>query len=143
VRCADRIRSDAHTLGLKVRAGLHTGAVEETFGALTGMAVHVGARIGAAAAPDEILVSRSVHDLVTGSGLTFADRGNHRLQGVPGRWHLHALVTTGVPPRIPRGDSRLGMFDRAVLRTAKRTPQLLRAAVSVANARQRRQADKP
>lgn len=143
LRCADRIRSDAHTLGLQVRAGLHTGAVEETLGALTGMAVHVGARIGAAAAPDEILVSRSVHDLVTGSGLTFADRGNHRLQGVPGRWHLYALVTTGAPPRIPRGDSRLGMFDRAVLRTAKRTPQLLRAAVSVANARQRRQAGNP
>jgi class 3 adenylate cyclase len=58
-----------------------------------GLAVHIGARIGAIAGPGEVLMSRTVADLVAGSGIKVADRGEHKLKGVPGRWHLFAVAT--------------------------------------------------
>jgi class 3 adenylate cyclase len=91
VRCADAIVQGAGELGLRVRAGLHAGECELLNGDVGGIAVHIGSRVGALAAADEVLVSGTVKDLVVGSGLTFADRGAHELRGVPGEWRLHSL----------------------------------------------------
>ncbi|MFC4606183.1 adenylate/guanylate cyclase domain-containing protein [Rhodococcus kronopolitis] len=144
VRCAERICRAAEALGIDVRAGVHTGEVERTGLELTGMSVHVGARICATAAPGEVLVSRVVHDLVAGSGLSFTDHGERQLKGVPGRWQLFALADTGHgPSATPPIPLRLALFDRAVLRTARRTPKLVRAAIGLVNARERRQSRRP
>jgi class 3 adenylate cyclase len=79
-------------LGLEVRAGCHTGEIELLGADVGGIAVHIGARVGALAAPSEVLVSSTVRDLVAGSGLVFEDRGEHRLKGVPDAWHLYRVV---------------------------------------------------
>ncbi|SDC48788.1 adenylate/guanylate cyclase domain-containing protein [Rhodococcus tukisamuensis] len=138
LRCAERICRSATALGIAVRAGVHTGEVEHTGLELTGMTVHVGARIGAAARPGEVLASRAVRDLVVGSGLSFVDRGLHELRGVPGRWSLYAL--DGEPETLPLARKRPtpNMIDRTVLGMARRTPRLLRTVATVANAAQRR-----
>ena len=80
------------TLGLEIRAGIHTGEVELMNGDVGGLAVHIGARVAAEAGPGEVLVSRTVTDLVADSGIEFADRGEHALKGVPGRWRLYAVA---------------------------------------------------
>jgi DNA-binding SARP family transcriptional activator/class 3 adenylate cyclase len=90
VRCAWAIARGVRTLGLEVRAGLHTGEAEVVDGDVRGVAVHIGARVAALAAPGEVLVSQTVSDLVAGSGLEFVDRGVHRLTGVSGEWRLLA-----------------------------------------------------
>lgn len=97
IRCGCAIRDGARALDLEVRAGLHTGECETVHGKLEGIAVHIGARVAAAAGPGEVLVSGTAKDLVAGSGLRFTDRGAHVLKGVPGEWHLFAadLPTTG------------------------------------------------
>jgi class 3 adenylate cyclase len=74
------------------RAGLHTGECETIAGKVGGIAVHIGARIGSIATPSEILVSRTVKDLVAGSGLTFEDAGEHELKGVPDSWRLYRVL---------------------------------------------------
>jgi class 3 adenylate cyclase len=79
-------------IGLEIRAGIHTGECERRGDDLAGMAVHIGARVGAAADPGEILVSGTVRDLVVGSGIEFADRGAQELKGVPGEWRLYAVA---------------------------------------------------
>ena len=88
VRCAGAIRDAVRSLGLEVRCGLHTGECEIVGADLAGIAVHIGARVAALAAPGEVLVSQTVRDLVAGSGLTFEARGAHMLKGVPSEWHL-------------------------------------------------------
>jgi class 3 adenylate cyclase len=93
IRCACSIRDGVAALGLQIRAGLHTGEVELSDSGPRGLAVHIGARVGALAGPGEVLVSRTVADLVVGSGIKLADKGEHRLKGVPGRWRLFAVVT--------------------------------------------------
>jgi class 3 adenylate cyclase len=90
VRCAWAIARGVRALGLEVRAGLHTGEAEVVDGDVRGVAVHIGARVAALAAPSEVLVSQTVSDLVAGSGLEFVDRGIHRLAGVSGEWRLLA-----------------------------------------------------
>jgi class 3 adenylate cyclase len=92
VQCASAIRDAADELGLEIRAGVHTGEVEVRGEDIGGLSVHIGARVAAAAGPGEILVSRTVTDLVVGSGLEFTDRGEHELKGVPGRWQLFAVA---------------------------------------------------
>ena len=92
VRCGRAIADSVRKLGIHIRAGVHTGECEVIGEKLGGIAVHIGARIGALAAPDEVLVSRTVSDLVAGSGLRFEGRGTHRLKGVPGSWQLLAAV---------------------------------------------------
>ena len=77
---------------MDVRAGLHTGEIEFVDGELHGIAVHIGARVAAMAGAGEVLVSSTVKDLIAGSGLSFADRGEHVLKGVPGTWRIFALV---------------------------------------------------
>ena len=78
-------------LGISVRTGLHTGECEVVDGKVGGIAVHIGARVAALAAPNEILVSSTVKDLVAGSGLVFAGRGATALKGVPGEWQVFAV----------------------------------------------------
>jgi class 3 adenylate cyclase len=93
IRCAQAISAAVHRIGLRVRAGVHSGEFEVLGDHLGGIAVHIGARISALAGPDEILVSQTVKDAVTGSGITFDDHGTHDLKGVPGQWQLYAVAS--------------------------------------------------
>lgn len=93
IRCAAAIRDGARAqFGLEVRTGLHTGEIEVMGDDVGGIAVHIGARVAANARPGEVLVSGTVKDLVVGSGISFEDRGERELKGVPGRWHLWAAT---------------------------------------------------
>ena len=91
VRCALACVSAVRPLGLEIRAGLHTGEVELAGPDVRGLAVHIGARIGALAGPGEVLTSRVVKDLVVGSGLAFREHGTHVLKGVPDEWQVFAV----------------------------------------------------
>jgi class 3 adenylate cyclase len=93
IRCAEAIRDAVSALGIEVRIGLHTGECELLDGKISGIAVNTGARVGSCAGPGEILVSRTVVDLVAGAGIEFIDRGMHPLKGVPGEWQLYAAAT--------------------------------------------------
>lgn len=92
VRCAAAICDAVRPLGVEVRAGLHVGEVELRGDDIGGIAVHIGQRISGVATPGEVLVSRTVTDLVAGSGIEFEDRGEHELKGVPGSWQLFAAT---------------------------------------------------
>ena len=92
VRCAEAISAGVRSLGIEVRAGLHTGECEMIGDKVGGIAVHIGARVASLARPGEVLVSNTVKDLVAGSGLTFTERGVHALKGVPGEWPLFAVT---------------------------------------------------
>ena len=92
IHCACAIRDSVRSLGLQVRAGIHTGECEIAGAAVRGIAVHTGSRVAAAAQPEEVLVTAMVKDLVAGSGLAFEDRGSHLLKGVPGEWRLFAVA---------------------------------------------------
>ena len=91
IRCAMAIRDAVQTLGIEVRAGLHTGECEVRGDDIGGIGVHIGARVSALAGANDVLVSSTLRDLVIGSGLEFEDRGAHELKGVPGEWHLFAV----------------------------------------------------
>jgi class 3 adenylate cyclase len=91
VQCAASITDRVRPLGIDIRAGVHTGECELRDGDVAGMAVHIGARVGARAGSGEVLVSGTVKDLVVGSGLQFEERGVAELKGVPGQWRLYAL----------------------------------------------------
>jgi class 3 adenylate cyclase len=92
IRCAASVAEGMRTLGIEIRAGLHTGECEVMNGDVGGLAVHIGARVMSCAGPSEVLVSNTVKDLVVGSGIEFEDRGNHDLKGVPGEWRLFAVA---------------------------------------------------
>jgi class 3 adenylate cyclase len=148
IRCAEALRDGAENLEVKIRAGIHTGECELGDHTVSGMAVHIAARIVDRAGADEILVSRTVRDLVVGSGTGFEDRGSAELKGVPGTWQLLAvdrrgpgagssearLMSTATPG--PRDTMRRS--DRAVATIAKRTPWLLRGVARLAPATGRR-----
>ena len=91
IRCARAIGESVSSLGIEVRAGLHTGECERVDGKIGGLAVNIGARVAAAAGPGELLVSSTVKDLVAGSAVEFDDRGTRELKGVPGEWRLYAV----------------------------------------------------
>lgn len=91
IRCALAIRAAAAELAVEVRSGLHTGEVELIGDDIGGITVHTGARVSALARPGEVLVSRTVVDLVAGSGIAFTARGEHELKGVPGSWQVFAV----------------------------------------------------
>jgi class 3 adenylate cyclase len=92
IHCAQAIAEGVRRFGIEIRAGIHTGECERRGDDLAGMAVNIGARVGAAARAGEILVSGTVRDLVVGSGIAFDDRGEHELRGVPGEWRLYAVA---------------------------------------------------
>jgi len=93
VRCACAIAEEIRSLGIEVRAGLHTGECESIGDDVGGIAVHIGARVAALAGASEVLVSGTVKDLVAGSGLRFGDRGVHSLKGIPGEWRIFAAAS--------------------------------------------------
>jgi class 3 adenylate cyclase len=92
IQCACGIRDGVRALGVEVRAGVHTGECEVIDDKVAGIAVHIGARVASIAGPGEVLVSRTVKDLVAGSGIGFRDCGERELKGVPGEWHLYAVT---------------------------------------------------
>jgi class 3 adenylate cyclase len=151
IRCACAIREDVGSLGLDVHAGVHTGECEVMSEDVGGMAVHIGARVAAQAAPGEVLVSSAVRDLVVGSGIEFADRGTHELKGVPGEWRLLAVAgahTDGEPTVAAKeaGDplapnAKLATRgDRAALRLARRAPGAARLMSRALSRKARQQA---
>jgi class 3 adenylate cyclase/pimeloyl-ACP methyl ester carboxylesterase len=92
VRCASEIASSVQTLGIKIRAGLHSGEVEIQDGQIAGIAVHIAARVMALAGAGQVLVSGTLKDLVVGSPIRFSDRGSHSLRGIPGEWRLFQVT---------------------------------------------------
>jgi class 3 adenylate cyclase len=95
VRCAAKLTERVDDLGIQLRAGVHAGEVEVIGADVGGMAVHIGARIGALGGPGEVLASSTVRDLVVGSGIEFSERGEEELKGVPGAWRIFAVADTG------------------------------------------------
>jgi len=91
IRCALAIQEAIRPLGIELRTGLHTGECEQLDGKVGGIAVHIGARVAEDAAPNEVLVSSTVKDLVAGSGLEFEERASATLKGLPGEWRLYAV----------------------------------------------------
>ena len=144
IRCAEALRADAETLGIEIRAGIHTGECELLDTDIGGLAVHIAARILGQAGAGEILVSRTVRDLVVGSGTGFQDRGSVELRGVPGTWQLLAVDRHGAPAgsaeaqlaSTPTPGARIAMrrSDRAVEVMARRTPWILRGVARLAPA---------
>jgi class 3 adenylate cyclase len=92
IRCAQAIVEGVRSMGIEIRAGLHTGECDITDGKVAGLTVVIGSRIASLAGASEVLVSRTVRDLVAGSGVLFEDRGEHALKGVPDTWRLYAVV---------------------------------------------------
>lgn len=92
IRAATSIGAAVRGLGVEIRGGLHTGEVEVIGDDVGGLAVHIGARVMAKAEVGEVLVSSTVKDLVVGSGIDFEERGAHQLKGIPGQWHLFAVI---------------------------------------------------
>jgi class 3 adenylate cyclase len=92
IRCGLALRDAARERGLEIRVGMHTGEVEVRGDRVAGLTVHIAARVQANAAPGEVLVSRTVRDIVAGSGFNFTDRGMHHLKGVPDEWQLFSVA---------------------------------------------------
>ena len=92
IHCAVALREELAGIGIQLRAGLHTGEVELRGDDVGGLAVHIAARVMAAAGPDEVLVSRTVRDLAAGADVTLEDRGMYLLKGIDGDWQLHAVA---------------------------------------------------
>jgi YVTN family beta-propeller protein len=110
VKAADEMLNEEARLGLSLRAGVHTGEAELIGPKVGGIAVHIASRVMATAGGGEVLVSSTVHDLVAGSGLEFDDRGLHGLKGIPGEWHLYALMRPDAVPVAPLDAQRLAAF---------------------------------
>ncbi|HET9875154.1 MAG TPA: adenylate/guanylate cyclase domain-containing protein [Mycobacterium sp.] len=144
IRCAEALRAEAETLGIEIRAAIHTGECELLDADIGGLAVHITARILGQADAGEILVSRTVRDLVVGSGTGFEDRGSVELRGVPGTWQLLAVNRHG--PRAGSAEAELASTptpgprtamrrsDRVVAVMARRTPWILRTMARLARA---------
>lgn len=129
IGCAQNLVSGVADLGLALRAGVHTGECEARGEDLGGMAVHIGARVGALAEAGEILVTKTVVDLVVGSGFQFRDRGEHELKGVPGSWRLLRAAGHSNADRRPAESASKYMTgaDRLTVQLAKRAPGVMRA----------------
>ena len=92
IRCACALRDGVRPLGLEIRAGLHCGEIELHDDDVAGISVHIGQRVASLAGPSEVLVSRTVADLLAGSEIAFADHGEHELKGVPGTWRIFEVL---------------------------------------------------
>jgi class 3 adenylate cyclase len=139
IACAEALVTGVEELGLELRAGVHTGECEARGTDLGGIAVHIGARVGAAAGAGEIVVTRTVVDLVVGSGLAFSDRGEHELKGVPGSWQLYSVAGESAAARRPvePADRYMTNGDRLTVRFARRAPGILRTLGSLTQHRTR------
>jgi class 3 adenylate cyclase len=128
VRCATSLERAIKELGIELRAGLHAGEVELIGNDVGGMAVHIGARVGALAGPGEILVSSTVRDLVVGSQLRFSERGEHELKGVPGRWRVYGVGEQRAPASEPldAAADHMRPRDRIAVSLARRAPRMMR-----------------
>jgi class 3 adenylate cyclase len=143
IRCACAIAEEAPELGIRIRAGLHTGECELIGDDIGGMAVHVAARVGAMAGAGEVLVSGTVRDLVLGSGIDLADRGTHELKGVPGDWRVFevqvdAAGTPTAPARPalePPDEPAVG--DRVARRLVASVPGVVRSTSRLLQRRSR------
>jgi class 3 adenylate cyclase len=131
IRCARAIADEVRTLGIELRAGLHTGECELIGEDIGGMAVNIGARIGSLAAANEVVVSSTVKDLVVGSGISFSDRGAHELKGVPDEWRLFAVEEVEAPAsnRLVSDARERSLSDRAATGAARKAPGLVRRAI--------------
>jgi class 3 adenylate cyclase len=126
VRCAVALTDALARIGVPIRAGIHTGECELIGHDVGGLAVHVGARVSSLAGPGEVLVSRTVKDLVIGSNLRFESRGSHMLKGVPEEWQLYAVVAEDAPPPLAPPGEQLRSADKLAVRLARRAPRVLR-----------------
>jgi class 3 adenylate cyclase len=136
IRCAAAVVQAVRELGIEVRAGLHLGEVEVAGKSVGGVAVHTGARVLAAANPGEVLVTATLRELVSGSGLEFADRGQHTLKGVPGTWQLYELeAVDGRPldpvPNPPAAAERRAAIAATTLLRRSRVPAAIAASALV------------
>ena len=131
IRCGRSVAlGAAEELDLEVRAGIHTGEVEVVGDDLRGLAVHIAARICAEAGPGEVLVSRTVKELVIGSNIALTQRGTRRLRGVPGEWPLFLAAEDGVgPSRGPPQPERTPLSDRVSLIMARKAPRVARTMI--------------
>jgi pimeloyl-ACP methyl ester carboxylesterase len=146
--CAEALRVDAETLGIQIRAGIHTGECEVLDTDIGGIAVHIAARILGQAGAGDILVSRTVRDLVVGSGTGFEDRGSVELRGVPGTWQLLAVDRDGARAGSPEAElasmptpgrrTAMRRSDRAVEAIGRRAPWILRRMAHLTPATGRR-----
>lgn len=140
IRCARAIRTELRSVGIELRAAVHTGECERRGDDLAGIAVNVAARILPLASPGEVLASSTVRELVLGSGLEFTERGSHALKGVPGEWRLFGITGDGRTDARPVSEvdpataaltpgplATLRPRDRALLAVANRAPGLARA----------------
>jgi class 3 adenylate cyclase len=136
VRCARRLCEEVRALGIELRAGVHTGECELIGSDIGGLAVHIGARVGALAQAGEVLVSGTVKDLVVGSEMAFEDRGEHELKGVPGRWRVYALADASAEQSRARpldaAAEHMRASDRVVVSLARRAPRALRFGARLA-----------
>jgi class 3 adenylate cyclase len=142
IRCAEALCAQAETLGVEIRTGIHTGECELLDGDIGGLAVHIAARLLGHAGAGEIVVSRTVRDLVVGSGIGFSGLGAFELRGVPGTWELLTVDQHGaqsnssevqlssMPTPHPRETMR--PTDRAIEAVARRTPWILRGVARMA-----------
>jgi class 3 adenylate cyclase len=136
MRCAESLREGMAELGIELRSGVHTGECEAIGDDLGGMAVHIGARVGAFAGAGEIVVSSTVKELVVGSDMKFSDRGEHELNGVPGTWHLYALGNERAPQvELDGAAAYMRRSDRLAVSLARRMPRAMRLAGQLASRR--------
>jgi len=148
IRCASAVADVARLLGLEVRASLYAGENEMRGGDVSGLAVHIGARIGAVAGAGEVLVSGTVRDLVVGSGLEFDECAEHELRGIQGRWRLlavrperrHARLVLRVTS-FPGGSGNSGATGPRALSETRQAPRSTTLANLTGFARRGRGAD--
>jgi class 3 adenylate cyclase/pimeloyl-ACP methyl ester carboxylesterase len=134
IRCAEALRDGVAELDIELRGGIHTGECEAIGEDLGGMAIHIGARVGALAGPGEIVVSSTVKELVVGSDMQFSDRGEHELKGVPDSWRLYALGEERTPQVELDGTAGyMRRSDRVAVTLARRMPRAMRLAGRLAN----------
>lgn len=134
IRCACSISDSIRELGVSIRSGLHTGEIEVRGGDVGGLGVHIGARVMAAAGPDEVVVSKAVKDLVAGSEISFLPKGSHKLKGLPGHWDLFSVDHRSALNRDLRARERgpadaLSMLDRSMIAFTRAAPWATRAFV--------------
>ena len=144
IRAAEAIRDGLSDLEIQVRAGVHTGECELISEDVGGLAVHIGARVGGMADAGEILVSSTVADLVVGSGMSFIERGEHELKGVPGRWRLLAVGDPAARPEPLQAaavERDITPSDRVTLGLARRAPGPMRAMAELGRRAGRRRTE--